>query len=63
MSINKKMILVFVGIIFVIIFWQEYQFYKQVKLKTFELCMQSVPNDILQNYDSFKTNVGFCKKI
>jgi hypothetical protein len=46
-----------------IVFWQEYSFRKNLNLKIFEICMETVPSDILQDYEMLKINTDHCKNL
>jgi hypothetical protein len=56
-------ILAFIILLLAIIIWQEYSFRKNLDLKTFEVCINTVPSDILQDYELLKTNIGHCKDL
>lgn len=55
--------LAFILIIFSMILWQEYSFQKNMDLKIFVACMDSVPSAILQDYELLKNNIEHCKNL
>ncbi len=56
-------ILAFIVILLAIIIWEEYSFRKNLDLKTFEVCMNTVPSDVLQDYELLKANIEHCKNL
>jgi len=56
-------ILAFIVILLAITVWQEYSFRKNLDLKIFEVCMNTVPSDTLQDLGVLKANVGHCKDL
>jgi hypothetical protein len=57
------LILVFTLSLAGIVFWQEYSFRKNIELKSFDVCMKTIPSDILQDYRVLKDNIQLCKDL
>lgn len=56
-------IIALVLLLLTIVFWQEYSFKKNINLKIFEICIETVPSDILQDYEMLKVNIDHCKNL